>query len=72
MPTTIEPIDHPMGNTCIHPQHNPPNHIFIPSGHKMVHICPNCGNRVEIFSSEPRFQFTMGLYRKMEIKNEKT
>jgi predicted RNA-binding Zn-ribbon protein involved in translation (DUF1610 family) len=28
---------------CISPEHNPPSHIVIPSGSKLVHTCPGCG-----------------------------
>lgn len=28
---------------CGHPEHEPPNHIIIPSGKKMIHTCPKCG-----------------------------
>lgn len=28
---------------CIHPQHNPPGHLFIPPGCSFTHVCPGCG-----------------------------
>lgn len=33
---------------CIHPQHEPPRHIVIPHGSKLVHTCPACGQTVTI------------------------
>ena len=31
---------------CTCPEHNPPTHIYIPVGHKLVHECPSCGKKV--------------------------
>lgn len=28
---------------CMHPDHDPPMHIVVPSGMMMVHTCPSCG-----------------------------
>ena len=28
--------------TCSHPQHNPPNMLYLPSGQVLRHICPAC------------------------------
>jgi len=36
---------------CQSPQHNPPSMIVIPPGQTLVHICPSCGYKFEIQSS---------------------
>jgi len=46
MPTHFEDIPKP--DMCMHPEHNPPQHIVIPQGKKMVHVCPACSKRQEI------------------------
>lgn len=28
---------------CIHPEHNPPSHLYIPQGYIYKHTCPSCG-----------------------------
>ena len=33
---------------CNHPNHNPPSYIHIPQGKGYRHICPQCGNVIEI------------------------
>lgn len=33
---------------CTNLEHNPPSHIVIPAGKKMVHICPGCGQQTEV------------------------
>ena len=33
---------------CLNPSHNPPTHLYIPSGQKYIHICPGCGRRLTI------------------------
>lgn len=33
---------------CGHPQHEPPGHIVIPQGKKMIHTCPGCGATITI------------------------
>lgn len=44
MPTKIIPDDEYGKNLpCISPEHNPPSHIYIPPGSKLVHTCPGCG-----------------------------
>lgn len=50
MPTKIVRIDD-VGwykDPCTHPNHEPPTHIVIPNGHKLVHTCPRCGEVTEI------------------------
>lgn len=42
MPTRFEPL--PVQETCNHPEHDPPQHVVIPQGHRMVHTCPGCGH----------------------------
>lgn len=27
---------------CIHPEHNPPSHLYVESGHYYFHVCPSC------------------------------
>jgi hypothetical protein len=29
--------------TCLHPEHDPPMHLYIPPGKGYKHVCPNCG-----------------------------
>jgi hypothetical protein len=29
--------------TCLHLEHNPPMHLYIPPGKGYKHVCPNCG-----------------------------
>lgn len=36
---------------CRHAQHNPPEHMVIPSGKRYRHVCPGCGNTILIRSS---------------------
>jgi len=43
MPTVIEKIENDW-KVCKHPEHNPPSHVSIPAGHRMVHTCPRCGD----------------------------
>lgn len=58
MPSKIVQIDKTMQGwgevkkSCLHPEHNPPAHIVIPFGHKLIHTCPHCGESVTINSSE--------------------
>lgn len=33
---------------CRDPEHEPPGHIVIPQGKKLVHICPSCKNKTVI------------------------
>ncbi|MFA5234766.1 MAG: hypothetical protein WC390_10235 [Sulfurimonas sp.] len=35
--------DIPKVERCTHPQHNPPNMLWIPPGKQYRHICPGCG-----------------------------
>lgn len=28
---------------CLHPEHQPPSHLFIPQGKVYRHVCPSCG-----------------------------
>lgn len=44
--------------TCKHPEHNPPSHLYIPQGKRYVHICPSCGNREVI--APPQISFHLG------------
>jgi hypothetical protein len=38
----------PKSEQCRHPEHKPPTHIHIPQGQGYRHICPGCGNVVDI------------------------
>lgn len=38
----------PKVNTCQHPQHNVPMHLYIPTGHGYRHVCPGCGNVITV------------------------
>lgn len=38
----------PQRGQCKHPEHEPPKHIVIPLGKKMVHTCPGCGQSITI------------------------
>jgi hypothetical protein len=33
---------------CRHPEHNPPTHVYIPVGKRLVHVCPGCGHETRI------------------------
>lgn len=46
MPTHFEDI--PLPERCTNAEHNPPSHVVIPPGKKMVHTCPACGKRTEV------------------------
>ena len=37
-------FDLPPMKYCNHPNHNPPQHLFIPMGRGYRHKCPKCGN----------------------------
>ena len=39
---------------CLHPDHNFPSHMCIPSGHGCRHICPSCGE-VKVVTNPPSF-----------------
>lgn len=41
-------FDLPQNRVCSHPSHNPPSHIVIPQGKGYRHVCPACGQRVDI------------------------
>lgn len=30
---------------CLHREHQPPMHICLRQGQKLVHVCPGCGKR---------------------------
>lgn len=34
--------------TCNHPEHKPPTHLHIPQGKGYRHVCPACGNVIEV------------------------
>ncbi len=38
----------PQTQTCNHPEHNPPNYLYIPPGKGYRHVCPSCGKMVKI------------------------
>lgn len=37
---------------CIHPEHNPPTHLFIPPGKQYRHVCPGCEREVVLRSPQ--------------------
>lgn len=37
--------DIPQENLCLDRSHNPPTHVCIPHGKRLVHICPSCGKK---------------------------
>lgn len=45
--------DIPPQETCVHPEHDPPMHLYIPAGKGYRHVCPSCGKVVNINSSQP-------------------
>ena len=48
--TTVEDDDSWV-EPCLHPAHNPPIHIWIPSGKKLRHKCPGCGKETVIYGN---------------------
>ena len=36
-------FDLPAYDTCSHPSHNPPMHLYIPHNKGYRHVCPGCG-----------------------------
>jgi hypothetical protein len=36
---------------CLHPQHEPPMHLYIPHGKRYRHVCPGCGRELVIRGS---------------------
>lgn len=40
--------DLPKDETCRHPEHNPPTHLYIPPGKGYRHVCPSCGKITNI------------------------
>ena len=53
MPSYLKGL--PKDNTCRDPEHNPPTHIMIPSGKKLIHECPRCKQIKEVFSQVVTF-----------------
>lgn len=45
-------FDLPQKKTCRHPEHRPPSHIHIPQGKGYRHVCPGCGNVVDIIPQQ--------------------
>lgn len=35
---------------CIHHEHNPPQHLYIPAGKSYKYICPGCGKETIVSS----------------------
>lgn len=48
----MEPIPGFSAQRCIHPEHNPPGYICVPSGHRYRHVCPACGKKSYIFAKD--------------------
>lgn len=40
---------------CRHPEHNPPNHLYIPPNTTKVYKCPKCGHATTMYGSNMRF-----------------
>lgn len=40
---------------CFDSEHSPPTYLHIPYGKKYIHVCPKCGNRVELHSQVVMF-----------------
>ena len=41
--------------SCIDPEHNPPNHLYIPAGETWEHTCPSCGHKTMMYSSSATY-----------------
>lgn len=41
-------FDLPKKTNCKHPEHDPPKHLHIPQGKGYRHVCPSCGNTVDL------------------------
>lgn len=44
-------VDDDKPKRCLDRAHDPPTHIVIPPGKKLVHTCPSCGKTVTIRSN---------------------
>lgn len=42
----------PKDKTCRNPEHQPPSHIHIPQGEGYRHVCPGCGNVIDIIPQQ--------------------
>lgn len=40
---------------CKDPEHNPPAHLYIPTGESYIHTCPSCGRSLVIHGSNISF-----------------
>lgn len=38
----------PSIKSCQDPSHNPPTHLWIPPGQGYRHVCPRCGNTIDL------------------------
>jgi hypothetical protein len=41
-----------LSRPCLHPEHNPPGMIVLPSG-VYEHTCPGCGNKITFTVNNP-------------------
>lgn len=48
-------FDLPKQKICKHPQHNPPQHLYIPQGKGYRHVCPACGATVDLIPPQISF-----------------
>ena len=48
-------VDIEQNDNCFNSEHSPPTHLYIPYGKKYIHVCPICGNRIELHSSQVMF-----------------
>ena len=38
-------------DTCTHPGHNPPGHLYVPPGRRYRHVCIGCGREIVVRSN---------------------
>lgn len=41
---------------CRDPEHKPPTHLYIPPGQGYRHVCPSCGNVIDLIPPQISFQ----------------
>lgn len=46
----------PKSKQCKDPSHSPPSHICIPQGQGYRHVCPSCGNVIELIPPQISFK----------------
>lgn len=48
-------FDLPVNDSCLHPNHNPPNNLYIPQGKGYNHVCPLCRAIVKVIPQQISF-----------------